>query len=316
MSFKVLFNTHPLSEAEAEKVLSDKEELRFYLESIPAKEVKAIRGMFPEEYKSILKSIVRHIFPKGADISFRKEGVKFDYEHFLKDTARQNYIHTLPDTLKNSNIAVEFNNGDAQKALFVKKYFDPDVQRDIWDLVIQRDAEIRTKFARAKNRGRNSVENAIREGIRASAPSTPAGATEIASTPSELPCGQVTTENKRVNTVAPPLTEPLRQSARNYMEAEKAYKASFRAPRKEVARRMGTAQKAKEAAREHFATEATRFINSHGVEAFRTQMNEVAGPKATELSNEVLQSRGKALETGLELSLTSHTRLKGTKGEE
>ncbi|MDQ7830640.1 MAG: hypothetical protein RDU30_02810 [Desulfovibrionaceae bacterium] len=123
-------------------------------------------------------------------------------------------------------------------------------------------------------------------------------------------------KEQRPEPEASPLAEPLRQSARNYLEAEQAYKASFRAPRKEVARCMATTQKAKEAAREHFVTEATRFINSHGVEAFRTQMNEVAGPKATELSNEVLQSRGKALETGLELSLTSHTRLKGTKGEE
>jgi len=128
--------------------------------------------------------------------------------------------------------------------------------------------------------------------------------------------GGLFTVSKEPLPKSPPLTEPLRQSARNYLEAEKAYKASFHAPRAKFAQRLAATQKSKEKARLEFVTEATRFINSYGVEAFRTQMNEIAGPKATELSNEVLQSRGKALETGLELSLTSHIRLKGTKGEE
>lgn len=308
MSFKVLFNTDPLSEAEVKKVLSDRDELRLYLKSIPAKEVKAIRGMFPEEYKSILKSIVRHVFPDGANISFRKEGQALDYDHFLKDTARQGYIHTLPDTLHNANITVEFNNGDAQKALYIKKYFDPDIQRDIWDLVIQHNREIRTKFARKGMDGMRYMEGQIiRPDHQASGSGTPAGAKESASTPSELPAEQITTKKERVNIVAPPLAEPLRQSARNFLEADKAYRASFRVSRDKVAKSMATTQKAKETAREHFVTEAVRFIGSYGVEAFRSQMNEIAGPKAADLVNEAMHSRSMSLakDKGLELSLTT-----------
>lgn len=317
MSFKVVYNTHPLSEVETQSLLSNREELRLYLKSIPAKEVKAIQGMFPDEYKSILKSIVRHVFPDGANISFRREGQSLDYDHFLKDTARQDYIHTLPDTLKNSNITVEFNNGDAEKALFIKKYFDPNIQKDIWDLVIQHNNEIRTKFARKAGDGRRYVEGQIlRQENQASGPRTPAGATEIASTPSELPGQQITTKKVRVNTVAPPLAEPLRQSARNYLEADKAYRASFRAPREEVAERMASTQKAKEEAREHFVDEAARFINTYGFEAFRSQMNDIAGPKAAELVNEISRSRGLGLESGRELSLTTQPRPKEPEGDE
>ena len=115
---------------------------------------------------------------------------------------------------------------------------------------------------------------------------------------------------------SPPLAEPLRQSARNYLEADKAYQESFRAPREKVAERMATTQKAKEEAREHFVSEAERFINTHGLEAFRTQMNDIAGPKATALANEVLHGRGNSLDKGLELSLTTQARPKGPEGNE
>ena len=48
------------------------------------------------------------------------------------------------------------------------------------------DKEIRTKIARKDNRGRNTVENIIGDGVRASVPSTLGGNTEIASTHNEV----------------------------------------------------------------------------------------------------------------------------------
>lgn len=102
---------------------------------------------------------------------------------------------------------------------------------------------------------------------------------------------------------SPPLAEPLRQSAREYLEADKAYQASFHAPRNEVAHRMATTRKAKEKARERFVNEAERFVNVHGVEAFKHEVADVAGPKST-LANEVLRGRGKILGPELSFSLS------------
>lgn len=114
---------------------------------------------------------------------------------------------------------------------------------------------------------------------------------------------QKSSKGQRPELPAQPFAEPLRQSVRAYLAAEEDYQASFRAPREKVAERMASTQKAKEEAREHFLNEAERFINTNGVEAFRTQMNDVAGPKAPTLTNEVLRSRGQNLDKGLELSL-------------
>lgn len=108
---------------------------------------------------------------------------------------------------------------------------------------------------------------------------------------------------------SPPLAEPLRQSAREYLEADSAYQASFHAPREKVVERMALTQKAKEEARLHFVNEAERFITLNGVEAFQVEMNSIAGPKAATLANEVLGDRSRCLNKGpgLELSLKSKT---------
>ena len=67
--------------------------------------------------------------------------------HLLKDRGRISYIHSLPGTLKNHDVAVEFTTKEGQsKAYLIKKYFDPVVQKDIWDLLVIQDAALRTKF--------------------------------------------------------------------------------------------------------------------------------------------------------------------------
>lgn len=169
------FSSKPLT-------FKDREEIRKYLEGLKPQEIKALKDKKPAEYRAVLKSIVRKLFPKGADIQFRKDRV-IDYDHFLTDRTRQNYIHVLPSTLRREDLRVEFKNGDVDKELLIKKYFDPEIQKDIWDIVVIHNDQIRTKVAATKRKGSGYVEGQImRAGNAASHSATPEGIRENAST--------------------------------------------------------------------------------------------------------------------------------------
>lgn len=170
------FSSRPLS-------FKDREEIRKYLEGLKPEEIKALKKRSPAEYRAILKSIVRKIFPQGADIQFRREGRIIDYDHLLSDRRRQEYIHTLPATIKREDIKIEFRNGDVDKEVLIKKYFDPEIQKDIWDVVVLHNKEIRTKIARSGRKGEGYVEGLVdRAGNVASRSATPDEVKESAST--------------------------------------------------------------------------------------------------------------------------------------
>ena len=97
-----------------------REDIRAFLESLNPKKIRALKLASKAEYLSVLKSIVRKLFPNGVGIRFRKDGHIIDYDHFLKDSGRSNYIHSLPETLKRSDIQIELE--DQQKQYLIKKY--------------------------------------------------------------------------------------------------------------------------------------------------------------------------------------------------
>jgi len=173
---------------DSKKSENTRKETRKFLEGISPEKVKALKLGSHNEYLEVLKILVEKMFPEGAEYTFRKtaDGSETDYDHFLKDKTRKDCIHTIGNTLENKDIAIELKEDDKEKQFFIKKYFDGDIQRDIWDIVVVHDKEIRTKIARKDNRGRNTVENIIGDGVRASVPSTLGGNTEIASTHNEV----------------------------------------------------------------------------------------------------------------------------------
>jgi hypothetical protein len=172
--------------------LEDRPQLRAYLESLNPEEIKALKYADPDQYLAVLKDMVSELFPEGADLRFRTENGVYDYEHLLKDTTRQDYIVTLPKTLKDSDIRVEFTTLDgAEKAYLIKKFFDPDIQKDIWDLIVIQDGMLITKIARKDRKGIDTVDSTIRRAEReASQLATAAGDLENASTRTTLPVEQ------------------------------------------------------------------------------------------------------------------------------
>ncbi len=100
-----------------------------------------------------------------GELRFRRgeDGRALDYEHFVdRDIVRNDYLGTLPSTLRNRDIHVEFTTAEGEaKAYLIRKYLDADTQKDIWDMLVVRDGELKTKIARIGAKGRNYAESQI-----------------------------------------------------------------------------------------------------------------------------------------------------------
>ena len=137
-------------------------ELREYVNSLNGEEMAAMKAKDPAQYLATLRGITRKLFPKGGSLKYRTENGRFDYEHLLTDETRSMFIHTLPRTLKDYDIKVEFETkDDVAKAYLIKKYFEPTIQKDIWDVLVFQNAELKTKMARKTMKGRGYVESII-----------------------------------------------------------------------------------------------------------------------------------------------------------
>jgi hypothetical protein len=187
---EIIYNDSRSVKVEAVKTgtafsLEDRPRLRAYLGSINPEKIKALKYIDHKQYLTVLKDMVNNLFPEGAALRFRTENGVYDYEHLLKDTTRQDYIATMPKTLKNFDIHVEFTTVEgAEKAYLIKKFFDPDIQKDIWDMIIIQDGELKTKFITRGRKGESSIEGKILSaGNEAPRSATPPGDTGSAPTP-------------------------------------------------------------------------------------------------------------------------------------
>ena len=148
---------------DVEPSLTERPQLRKYIENIQGENLLELKNHKPEEYMARLKDMVREVFPDGGQLRFRKnDGGTLDYEHFLTDELRSMYIHTLPRTLRNYDISVEFTTQEGiSKAYIIKKYVNPSIQKDIWDILVFHDLELTTKIARRSEKGSRYVESII-----------------------------------------------------------------------------------------------------------------------------------------------------------
>ena len=143
------------------KRFNSRDEIRKFLEGIRPQEVKALKLGSHEEYTEFLKVLVEKLFPEDSVLAFRIDLTtgELDFDHFTKDADRSEYLHTLQETISDSHITVQTIENTIEKTYFIKKYFDSDIQKDIWDMVVFHRNVLVTKFSRkGNNRGRSSVE--------------------------------------------------------------------------------------------------------------------------------------------------------------
>ena len=138
-------------------------EIKNFLDSLTPEEVKSLKKYQPEEYVSILKSIVRNEYKTNPNFRFRIENGKRDYGHLLKDQTREEFIQTFKDTYHHPDILVSFMEDGNLKEYFIKKYRS-ELGNDLWDMIVQKGGEIKTKIARFDKKGKNYIKNSIKEG--------------------------------------------------------------------------------------------------------------------------------------------------------
>ena len=170
-----------------EPSLTERGPLREYIWSLDRTELRGLRDKDPGAYMGIIRSIARKFMSGEADIRLRRaDGNIVDYEHFAgRDVTRNEYLPSLLSTLKNEDIRLDFTTKEGKaKAYLIKRYFDPEIQKDIWDMLVIEDNELKTKIARKGQKGTNTIESTI---LRADneVPRSAAigGATENTSTP-------------------------------------------------------------------------------------------------------------------------------------
>ena len=89
---------------------------------------------------------------------------KRDYGHFLSDKKRQNYVSSMPKTLNNPDVHVSLNENGVIKEYLIKKYKDPQIAQDIWDVIVKKDGTVVTKIPRSGKHGSNYARNLIESG--------------------------------------------------------------------------------------------------------------------------------------------------------
>jgi hypothetical protein len=136
--------------------------IRAFLEGISPTDIQALKLGSHEEYYKFLVDLVAKLFSGDEELSFREdENGEHDYEHLLSDDTRKLYLHTMGSTISDHDISIDSIELGREKSILIKKYFDSEVQHDIWDLVIIKDKQIRTKIVRRGKKGAGYVRRVL-----------------------------------------------------------------------------------------------------------------------------------------------------------
>lgn len=132
---------------------SDRAKLREYFKSLEPAKIKALKLESKDAYVAKLKEIVDTLFPEGLSLKINDATGEFDYEYFLKQSKRQKYIHTFNKTLRQPDVTITVSKADGDKVLYLKHFFDQEVEKDVWDTAVCFNEKVQTKWPTLKNKG-------------------------------------------------------------------------------------------------------------------------------------------------------------------
>ena len=132
---------------------SDRAKLREYFKSLEPSAIKALKLESKDAYVEKLKEIADTLFPEGLSLKVNDATGEFDYEYFLKQPKRQQYIHTFSETLRKPDVTVTVAKADGDKMLFFKRFFDEELEQDVWDVAVAFNNEAQTKWPTIGTRG-------------------------------------------------------------------------------------------------------------------------------------------------------------------
>ncbi|XXJ21431.1 hypothetical protein ACR42D_18205 [Desulfovibrio caledoniensis] len=162
--------------------LKDREVMKAYFDTLKPEKIIRLKYDDPNQYIEVVKGIADQLFPEGILLSPTKDWSGVDYEHFTKQSKRQKYVGTLPETIHNKDLKVVISQTDGEKFYFFKRYVDEELGKDIWDTVIAykktflEPLELQTKIQTRRGRVRANGRDGLiwkRRGLNLKRPSLP-----------------------------------------------------------------------------------------------------------------------------------------------
>lgn len=140
---------------------SDRAKLREYFKSLEPPKIKALKLESKDAYVAKLKEIVDTLFPEGLSLKINDATGEFDYEYFLKESIRERYIHTFPEILRKPDVTAIIAKADSEKILFFKRFFDEELEQDIWDVAVTFNNVAQTKWPNRGGKGLKSIARTV-----------------------------------------------------------------------------------------------------------------------------------------------------------
>lgn len=132
---------------------SDRAKMRDYFRTLEPAKIKALKLESQDAYVEKLKEIVDTLFPEGLSLKINDETGELNYEYFMKQPKRQRYIHTFHETLRNPDVTVTVPKVDGEKMLFFKRFFDEELEKDVWDTAVTFNEKAQTKWPTLGTKG-------------------------------------------------------------------------------------------------------------------------------------------------------------------
>ena len=114
---------------------------------------------------AVIKSIRRNMSQNVPDFKFRTNpDGSYDYEHFISDPQRTQYLNTFKSTYKNPQIIVKAKNKEGlDREYLMSEYFNKEDNKAVYDKIVKdiEDARTLTKIAREGRKGRKEIEKEL-----------------------------------------------------------------------------------------------------------------------------------------------------------
>ena len=118
---------------------------------------------------AVAKSIRRNMVKENPNFQWRKdENGNYDYEHFIKDPTRAEYLRTLPSTYKNPDKIVPGMHNNEPREYLLKRYYNTENGQNVYDMNIKTNGALINKIAREGRKGQHEFEKVMRQAPQAS----------------------------------------------------------------------------------------------------------------------------------------------------
>ncbi|GAB7024697.1 hypothetical protein [Salidesulfovibrio brasiliensis] len=134
--------------------LESREAMKAYFDTLKPQKIKALKYSDPDKYLFALHEIAEHLFPDGISFRMTQDGKDVDASHFLKQEKRRLYVHSLSDTLDNPDVKFIFQKEGTTRDILLKRYFDKELKKDVWDTVVTFGSVVQSKFPTRGGKGK------------------------------------------------------------------------------------------------------------------------------------------------------------------